>query len=208
MRQRTRTRSRAPGGRPAGPSYVSTVQRKASGNTTASRADVALGQTCSMLMALVVTFDQPVTADAGAFSVVNLPSGVADPGGDLTGASGADLTATPAGSAVVLTFTAGEVSEPSGSLKDGIWRMTVDMTKVHAGGAAGSGSEIVDGIRRLFGDSNGDGDAGAEDDAAFQAANNTSSGAPGYDAAFDSNADGFIDPTDESEFGSRFGLGL
>lgn len=162
-----------------------------------------------MLMGLVVTFNQPVTFDAGAFTLVDLPSGVS-PGGTVLVSNGSGLTTSTVGSTVVVGFHGGAAEDPEGvgSLADGIWQMTIDMTKVHAGSTSGSGTQTVNNIRRLFGDSNGDGTIDSTDFQDFSNAFGLSSGDPLFRTDFDTNQDGVIDSTDSGDFFNRFGITL
>ena len=63
-------------------------------------------------------------------------------------------------------------------------------------------------IRRLFGDSNGDGTVNLDDYFAFSSAYGTSVGDPGFVPAFDGNCDSTINLDDFFAFSSRFGLGF
>jgi hypothetical protein len=63
-------------------------------------------------------------------------------------------------------------------------------------------------LHRLFGDSDGDGDVDATDEAAFNAALGKRAGQVGYLAYFDINASGTIDAKDRDQFRKRLGIDL
>src|SRR5262249_22649258 len=113
-----------------------------------------------------------------------------------------------AGNAVTLTFTGGPVE--GGSLADGRYMLTVLAAQVNGGqfdgngdGTAGDDYVLVgtpaNGLFRLFGDSDGDGDVDTSDFAAFRA------GFGGPSFTFDSDGDGDLDAVDFGAFRQRFG---
>jgi len=113
------------------------------------------------------------------------------------------------GGVVTLTFDPNVPGVDFGSLSDGIWTLTTDLTKIRNGqNLAGAGSPMTANIRRLFGDSNGDGTVDGTDFADFGNTFNLSQGDDGFRPEFDFNKDGTIDGTDFAEFGNRFGASL
>jgi hypothetical protein len=120
-----------------------------------------------------------------------------------TGATGTNgkITLSPAAgkaSSVTLTFSDATASTPApglehGSLIDGFWKLSVRIANFR--------TQRFD-IHRYFGDSDGDRDVDATDQAAFAAAQSV------YNSAFDFNADSKIDSTDASAFAIRLGTNL
>src|SRR5262249_59491455 len=95
----------------------------------------------------------------------------------------------------------------AGSLDDGNWTLTVDHTKVQP--AVGAAPMVADysqaGIKRLFGDANGDGRIDNSDFVWFRSTFGLSSGQTGFLAYFDYDGSGLIDNTDFVQFRARFG---
>lgn len=157
----------------------------------------------SRLTALVLTFNTPVTADPGAF---RLTSGVRvltnTPGGGILVSGGGTTQLT-------LTFASGVSGVEFGSLADGSWNLTVDMTRVRSVfDLTGSGMVTRQNIRRLYGDGNGDGVVTQSDLNAYAAAFGLSDTDDGFLSLFDHNGDGQVNLDDLGEFASRFGTGL
>jgi subtilisin family serine protease/subtilisin-like proprotein convertase family protein len=165
----------------------------------------------SRVRSLRVRFSEPVTPAAGAFQLLRT-----GPGGP-TGAI--PLTPLVLGATVTLNFgPGGPVGlELGGSLRDGVYELTVNGDKV-----TGNGSKLqVDGdldgkaggslvtptapgspgrIFRLFGDSDGDADVDAANFGAFRGAFGNAS-----NLAFDYEGDGDVDAQDFGQFRARFG---
>jgi len=94
------------------------------------------------------------------------------------------------------------------SLDDGVYRLTLDRTKVTNGGIQMAADYLSPKFHRMFGDSTGDAAVGALDYAAFKAAFSKSFGEAGYVEFFDvqgSAADGTINQLDYANFKNRFG---
>ena len=90
----------------------------------------------------------------------------------------------------------------SGSIRDGVYDLLLDHTRVHLVGDPGTtlATDYTQTFHRLFGDINGNKAVNNQDAIGF---NNAFSGA--YNAAFDFNNDGFINNTDAIRFNQRFG---
>src|SRR5262249_36621016 len=112
----------------------------------------------SRVNALILTFNQPVTFGAGAFSLALRPftkNGVAGSAqGDIT--TGITPTSYDGGFTYVLTFSGG-TTEPvtGGSIGDGDYTITLNHTLVTGGG--GLAADFTSNFYRLFGDINGTG---------------------------------------------------
>jgi ELWxxDGT repeat protein len=161
------------------------------------------GFTASRLTSLVLTFNTPVAVDVGAFALSNGTF-------TLSNTAGGGIGVSVSGGTVTLTFT-GTVGVEFGSLRDGIWTLTTDLTKVrNVAGTAGTGAATTQHVRRLYGDWSGDGAVTLEDYERFGAGFGTSSGDSGWasDQVFDFNADGTLTLEDYEPFGARFGSSL
>jgi hypothetical protein len=93
----------------------------------------------------------------------------------------------------------------TGSLAGGIYRLSVDSTKVTVNGVAMAASPAPFMFHRLFGDRNGDATVNPLDYIGSRNAFGKNDSEAGYDAAFDFNADDAVNPLDYSEFRKRFG---
>jgi len=177
------------------------------GNGTASR---------SMVTQVVVTFDQVMTLDSGAFEVRKRGAG----GGSVDVAF---TTATVSGKTVAtLTFSGALVEGASGSLQDGNYDLTIVGTKARGtgdilldgnlDGAAGGdyrfGTAEADAFFRMFGDIDGTRNVDFVDFFAFRKAFGKSTGQTDYDPEFDWDASGTVDFVDFFQFRSRFGKQL
>jgi hypothetical protein len=157
----------------------------------------------SMVNSITITIDGEVTLDPGAFAVsrqdgspvaLNVAASVVD-----------------GRTVVVLTFAGPDVV--GGSLADGSYTLTVRGDRVHdlwgreldgdGDGSAGGGR--VDGVVRLFGDADGDGDVDQLDRDRFRAAFGTSADEAAYLRYFDFDGDGDVDGHDNGQFNRRFG---
>jgi hypothetical protein len=161
---------------------------------------------------IVITFTEAVTfagSPVSAFVLTNTATGKL-----------VDLTATlfESGRRVVLTFSGSE-TESVGSLKDGLYQVSIASSKVSANLVAldGDGNALAGDdylsptvgtdnvVWRLFGDVTSDGgdrDVDAEDFAAFRLAFGTPN------AQFDFDGDGDVDAADFAQFRARFGLSV
>ena len=158
----------------------------------------------SVIRTFEVKFDRLLTVAAGAFAVNKRDAGGgAVTVGFTTGVSGDGKTVA------TLTFS-GIFVDASGSLIDGNYDLTIDATKVFAGGqnldgdlngsSGGNflfGTAAADNFYRLFGDADGDGDTdGTDFSTYFLPAFGSVSGDAAYRAYFDSDLDGDVDGTD------------
>jgi ELWxxDGT repeat protein len=150
----------------------------------------------SMVTRVMVTFDQPVALDAGAFTLL---------GRNGAGAGTQVTVSNPLGDnrSYVLTFSGPGVV--AGSLADGIYDLTVSAGAVHLGGAGGPGmaADFAFAFHRLFGDTDGDGDSDNADLFQFKSAYGASSADPRYRWYLDYDANGFVDNADIFQIGRR-----
>jgi PKD repeat protein len=139
----------------------------------------------SMIRDFELTFDQPVTLDAGLITL-----------GRADGLSWTPTPANPSGDGRVWTLGFFGPETTGGSLPDGSFTLTLAAgAAVNALGQPLSGDEAAT-FQRLFGDVNGDGVIGATDRAAFRAALGTRLFDPGFWSVLDANADDVIDALD------------
>jgi hypothetical protein len=161
----------------------------------------------SRVTTLAVTFSTAVTLLPGAFSLtrVGLPNGAA---GDNAAVGTINVSTQTVNGVTVATLTFSGANTTAGSLDDGNWTLTVDHTKVVS--AVGSAPMAADysqaGIRRLFGDGNGDGRVDNADFFLLRSTFGLSAGQAGFLAAFDYDGSGLIDNADFFQFRARFGL--
>ena len=156
----------------------------------------------SMVNSIAVTFDGAAVLDPGAIelrrqdgSLVKAHFNISLLGGKAVG---------------VLTFAGTEFV--GGSLADGSYTLTVRADRVHdrwgreldGDGDGSAGGDRTDGLFRLFGDSDGDGDVDWHDRRVFRSAFNTTAPATGYRWYFDFDGDGDVDGRDNAEFNRRF----
>jgi hypothetical protein len=93
---------------------------------------------------------------------------------------------------------------PTGSLIDGIYTLSVDPTKVTANGIAMSTGDSLT-FHRLFGDINGSKNINATDYNQFRATFGKPSTDPAYNAPFDFDSSGSVNAQDYNQFRARFG---
>jgi hypothetical protein len=171
----------------------------------------------SQVQQITLAFDRPVSLAAGAAQLALLNSGGSGTNDDSppTDASAALGTPTTSdnGKTWVYRFAGGNPfmqmsgGNPTGSLIDGIYRLTVDPTKVTGGGIAlAAGASLT--FHRLFGDINGSKGVNAADYNAFRGVFGKTSTDPAYNAAFDFDSNGSINAADYNQFRSRFGKSL
>jgi hypothetical protein len=150
-----------------------------------------------------VTFNSQVTIAAGAFTI----TGTDVNGNPLTNVTVSFTTQVVNGKTVAtLSFTGTDTQ--FGSLSDGTWTLKVDHTKVTTDGTAMAADYTQSGIKRLFGDVNGDATVNGLDYANFRAAFGTTLGDANYRDYLDFNADGAINGFDFAQFRARFGTTL
>ncbi|MFL5328249.1 MAG: hypothetical protein ACJ8C4_04990 [Gemmataceae bacterium] len=165
----------------------------------------------SLVKRIVVTFSQPVSfmgGTASAFTVHRTGSGGTI--GDVT------LAASPSSgpaSTVTITF-AGNLTDPGGSLKDGLYNFLIDAAQVSGAGSIAldgnndgipGGSYVVTGTAankfyRLFGDQNGDAATDQMDYLIFRNA------VGGPSTVFDFDNDRDVGQTDYLEFRKRLAV--
>lgn len=157
--------------------------------------------TASRVTSLTVAFNTAIgSVDASAFTLAR--SG-ANP---VSIANGSGITVSGIGTATLtLTFT-GSTGVESGSLADGVWTLTTDLTKVrNAANAAGSGTSTTANIRRLYGDVTGDGQVNTQDYVFFDLAFGSTDGQPAFVTGFDWDGNGQINSQDYVAFDLNFG---
>jgi len=172
----------------------------------------------SQVKSLTFAFDRIVTLAAGAVTLRLLNAGGSgandnSPPTDATAALGSPNTPDggktwiyPIAAGSPFTQTSG--GNPTGSLVDGIYTLSVDPAKVTSGGVPMTAAPQPLTFHRLFGDVNGDAAVNPLDYAKFRNAFGKTAGAAGYDAAFDFDPDGAVNALDYNQFRNRFGKGL
>ena len=145
----------------------------------------------SMVTSLEIVFDQRVTLDPDN-SLTLL---------DQRGGRVEDLEITnPSADSRTYLVTFSDPALLGGSLPDGWYRLIVGAgTVVNIGGMALADDYVHD-FSRFFGDLDGDLDVDGDDQTHFNAAYQTSTGEPGFNAAFDENGDGFIGSDELARF--------
>jgi hypothetical protein len=126
--------------------------------------------------------------------------------GVMVGLVNVAISTVGMGTVAALTFSGANTQ--FGSLADGNWTLTVLAANAQSlAGTPLAADHVTGGIKRLFGDINGDGTVdGATDFAAFGGTFGLTTGVAAFIGAFDFNADGTIDgSTDFAQFGARFG---
>ncbi len=180
------------------------------------------GDQGSWVSSLVVVFNEAVELDADAMSLALHTNNVKFLGIDAPGGYGSLPTSLDLATADNVTWTVtfvGNTDERTGgsnSIKDGVYNLTIDGSKVHP--LAAPGADMADSFtltfHRLFGDSNPPetppgGSAGADfaaivgvsDNFDFRSAFNNLGG---YQSSFDFDGDGVIGVADNFQFRSRF----
>lgn len=177
----------------------------------------------SRVVSLVVVFDQAVQLETNAMALALHTNGVtfggvAQPGG--VGELPTSLSfATTDKINWVVTFVGNTEPAADGfnSLKDGVYDLKIDATKVHPNGvpSVNMAANFTNTFHRLFGDTNVPTQTGADvastintlDNLAFRGAFNKPAGG-GYLAYLDYNGDGQINSGDNLQFRSRFNKSL
>ena len=146
----------------------------------------------SMINSLTVTFNQLVTFNTGAFTLVNqsgAPIGVRTIARNIGGQT-----------VVVVEFTGATII--GGSLANGNYTFTINSALVHpqSGGSYNGGANQTFQFFRMFGDVNGDGKVNATDLVAFNAAMRSKEGSAQYVWYLDYDQNCQIDATDYRYF--------
>jgi ELWxxDGT repeat protein len=198
--------------------HGSELWRVSSGPTIVS-IDVAGGTAQrSQVKDVTITFDRIVSLASGAarLELLNTGGSGADDGSPPTDISTTLAAPTTPDGGRTWRFTFAGASPfvqktprgvPTGSLVDGIYRITLDPAKVTAGGVAMDSSAGLT-FHRLFGDINGSKVVNAADYNLFRPAFGRVSADPAYNAAFDFDGNGAVNAADYNQFRSRFGKGL
>jgi hypothetical protein len=158
----------------------------------------------SMVNSITVTFDGAAVLDPGAIELRRQDGSLLNARLNVSVLGGKTMA--------VLTFAGPEFV--GGSLSDGSYTLTVRADRVHdrlgreldGDGNGSTGGNRVDGVFRLFGDSDGDGDVDRPDRNVFRAAFGTTAPNAGYRWYFDFDGDGDVDGRDNREFNLRFAL--
>jgi hypothetical protein len=167
----------------------------------------------SLVTSIRVTFDSQVTLGVGAFTL----TGTDIDGNTFVGSPSFAVTTQVIGGVTVATLTFSGTNTEDGSLADGIWTLTANASAIsNAGGNmaadyisdADTTLQLAGGVKRLFGDINGDNSNDFSDSLVFSSTFNLSTVDAGYLAAFDVNADGTVDTADLLAFSARAGLAL
>jgi hypothetical protein len=152
-------------------------------------------------------FSHAVTLAAGAVTLGSYSGN--DTTGALTDASAALGTPTTSDGGITWTLpiianTA--FSDPTGSLKDGIYKITVHSTLVTDSLNRGlSGGDQSTTFHRLYGDIDGNKTVNSADYFSFKAAFGSSTGQAGFNADFDFDGNGKINSSDYFKFKANFG---
>jgi hypothetical protein len=165
----------------------------------------------SRVTELTVSFNGPATLPTNPAAAFRLTrTGPVGPTGDV--ALAVDLSASTAARTVARLTFSGPLTE-SGSLLEGIYRLTVLSAQVSAGGVAldGDGNGTPGGdfatpLHRLYGDCDGDGRVDNADFFMFRSTFGRSAGDPLYMSFLDINGDGRVDNADFIQFRTRFGI--
>jgi len=164
----------------------------------------------SMIQSIKVTFSEAVTLGAGAFILERTANG---------SLGTVNLNISQSGTDVTITFLAGGTVgiDPAASLQDGTYKLTLVADKISGTGGTldGDGDGLAEGspvdnktqgLHRLFGDANGDGNVTSTDFAIFRSFFGlplTSAPQFNYFGASVGNVGG----NEFAEFRKRFGLG-
>jgi fibronectin type 3 domain-containing protein len=165
------------------------------GDGTAQRSEVR---------GITLKFDQAITLGAGAVTLG------AYSGNDTTGtlADGSAALGTPTTTDGGLTWTipilnSTAFSDATGSLKDGIYKLTVDPSKITGGTL--SGTNLSTTFHRLYGDIDGNKTVNSADYFKFKAAFGSIAGQANFNSNFDFDANGKINSSDYFKFKANFG---
>jgi uncharacterized repeat protein (TIGR01451 family) len=195
---------------------------------------VSLAGQNSVVEQILVTFNEQVTLDPGAFTITNNAAGVTVNAGPAPNTLAVTAIPTPvasSGSAAtgysqyIITFSGpGTTAIPGGAgnvIDDGLYILNTIGSHVHANSQTAANNNT--GFWALYGSvvnadnivSNSIGDGNSEvfvDNGDFSQFRNTfgsesdiPAGPPAYNVGFDSNLDGFVDNSDFSKFRTNFG---
>jgi uncharacterized repeat protein (TIGR03803 family) len=154
----------------------------------------------SMVNSIVYTFSQAVTLAATNAFIIGVHAGQTGTAPTLAW-SAINPDANGGSTQWVVTFSGAGVA--GGSIANGVYDITLDMTKVTIEGNA-SGTVLsrpTDTFYRLFGDINGDRVVNVSDEFQFSKAMNS------YNPAFDFNGDGTVNLADEFQASKSFSSG-
>jgi len=166
----------------------------------------------SMLMEIDVTFSGDAQFGAAAFSLVHR--------GDNGSVDVSVASSTVDGDTVATLTFSGQYSEPSGSLIDGNYTLTVDGSEIvdsqgnnyddvdgdgSPGGEMVMGDQADDNFYRLYGDIDRDRQVSIFDFFTFRSAFSIASGDPSFESGFDQDVDGVISIFDFFRFRTNFG---
>jgi hypothetical protein len=199
--------------------------------TDSNGLSVSLAGQNSVVEQLLVTFNEPVDLDPGAFTITNNGAAVTVLGGPAPNTLAVNANFAPVAASgntqYLVTFSGpGTTPIPGGNgslIKDGLYILNVIGAKVHANGQ--TATDVNSGFWALYGSayapsnavSGTIGDGGSEivvdspDYNLFKTAFGSETDLPGsvgqptYNVAMDSNLDGDIDAADFSNFKSNFG---
>jgi ELWxxDGT repeat protein len=150
----------------------------------------------SMVTKTTVAFDQVVTLEAGAITARNL--------GNLSPVDVQVMTAVVDGRTVAtVTFSNWDVV--GGSLPDGVYQLTVNGAKVKNASGSTMVGERTETFHRLFGDLDGDRTFDRSARSQIVPLLGTTRGSAAYLAAFDFDANGVIEKSDELQIIRRWG---
>jgi titin len=167
----------------------------------------------SAFKSVTVTFSQPVTPAAGAFTLSRLTTDSFSNILTTADVSAAVTASNPSadGMTWVLTVTpGGTLDDGFGDFLDGIYRLTVHAAKVAnaAGATLAGGDQVEPAFSKLYGDVNGDGTVNPLDFGRFRTAYGSNLGDAKYVPAFDINHDSTIGTFDFGKFKSNYGKSL
>jgi hypothetical protein len=157
---------------------------------------------------ITFNFDQPITLGPGAVSLSLLNTGGSglNDGSAATDASAALGTPTTADGGLTWTvpvLTNTTVSDATGSLNDGIYKVTVNPAKLTGGTLIGTNLSTT--FHRLYGDVDGNGTINSADYFKFKTAFGSTAGQTNFNSDFDFDGNGKINSSDYFKFKVNFG---
>ena len=153
---------------------------------------------------IILKFDQAITLGAGAVTLGSYSGN--DTSGTLTDASvalGTPTTSDGGFTWVIAVLANTAFSDATGSLKDGIYKVTIDPSKVTGGTL--SGTNLSTTFHRLYGDIDGNKTVNSADYFKFKAAFGSTSGQANFNSDFDFDGNGKINSADYFKFKANFG---
>ena len=161
----------------------------------------------SMVTSIQIFFTSAVdtTLLKSAFSLIRtgLPNKVA---GDNAVIGNISVAISANGMVATLTFSGANTE--GGSLADGNWKLSIDHTKVVSNGEEMAADYQESGIKRLFGDLDGNGSVDSTDLGLFGMTFGLATSNLQFMASCDGDANGIDDSIDLGGFGTRFGSTL